>query len=330
MWYILYTLNILKFNNGEKIMMFNNATKLFFANFSIFWKVLLYKIIAIGVCMLLFLPVLTDWTSALTEVHFGTVLMNFATNTAFTNLSNTFEQLFVLGQSFLKAVQVLLSFNVFAVVYAILLLVIILPFLLRLSKLPTQECIYSYMASLTKPGFTSTFISKIGASCVYSLFKTLFMISTLAVIVFGMYGLLQITQIDGIIKLFLPLLALTFIAVVLAFSITCFAGWAPAVIVFNKTPLRSLKQGFKAVFKKFFKLLSTIGIIIVITVSLMMLFSTISLFIIFPLTILLLDILEMVSFFGSQGMRFYVDLDTIITPKKLEECDKFNKVINII
>ena len=30
----------------------------------------------------------------------------------------------------------------------------------------------------------------------------------------------------------------------------------------------------------------------------------------------------MVAFFSSQGMRFYEDADTIISPKKLEEIDK--------
>lgn len=30
----------------------------------------------------------------------------------------------------------------------------------------------------------------------------------------------------------------------------------------------------------------------------------------------------MVAFFSSQGMRFYVDGDTILSPKKLEEVDK--------
>lgn len=47
-----------------------------------------------------------------------------------------------------------------------------------------------------------------------------------------------------------------------------------------------------------------------------------SIIIILPLISPLIHIFEMVMFFSSQGMRFYVDSDTILSPKRLEEVDK--------
>ena len=49
-----------------------------------------------------------------------------------------------------------------------------------------------------------------------------------------------------------------------------------------------------------------------------------SLIIILPIMSPFIYIFEMVMFFSSQGMRFYVDTDTIISPKRLEEVDKID------
>ncbi|MBO5884806.1 MAG: hypothetical protein J6Q51_03320, partial [Clostridia bacterium] len=59
-------------------------------------------------------------------------------------------------------------------------------------------------------------------------------------------------------------------------------------------------------------------------------FTTFSLIALIPFASVSIIMLEMVMFFESQGMRYYVDLDSIVSPRKLEQCDKLNKVKNII
>ena len=49
-----------------------------------------------------------------------------------------------------------------------------------------------------------------------------------------------------------------------------------------------------------------------------------------PLTTLLIAITGDVAYFEALGMRYYIDSEHIITPKKLEERDKFCKLVDII
>ena len=94
--------------------------------------------------------------------------------------------------------------------------------------------------------------------------------------------------------------------------------------------IKSFKKGFKAISRRYFRVLSSIFVIIFFVGVVAIMFTTISLIALIPLASVAILMLEMVVFFDSQGMRYYVDLETIVSPKKLEECDKFNKVKNII
>ena len=181
-------------------MMFRNSTKLLLANFSLFWKVLLYKLIAIGVCALLALPVLWSWIYALDVVNFGIAVVNFATNTVLLNLTELFKNLFVLVQTLFSGFAVLIQTNVFAFVYTMFLFLIVVPFVWGLSSVPAGECLYSYMATLSKPKFSVAFVSKLGISCVYSILRTLLNSALMIVFAAGFYGLLTLTSIQGVFQ----------------------------------------------------------------------------------------------------------------------------------
>ena len=311
-------------------MMFRNSTKLLLANFSLFWKVLLYKLIAIGVCALLALPVLWSWIYALDVVNFGTAVVNFATNTVLLNLTELFKNLFVLVQTLFSGFAVLIQTNVFAFVYTMFLFLIVVPFVWGLSSVPAGECLYSYMATLSKPKFSVAFVSKLGISCVYSILRTLLNSALMIVFAAGFYGLLTLTSIQGVFQIVLPFIILLYIVIVMAFLITFFSGWMPATVAFNIAPAITFKKGLKATFRRFFKILSTMLFVLFVAVILSLMLTSLSLVIILPFTEVLVIMFEMVTFFDSQGNRYYVDMDTICSPKKLEECDKLKKTKSII
>lgn len=311
-------------------MMFKNSLKLFVANFSVFWKLLLYKIIAIGVCVLLLIPVIPAWESALSQVSFVEQLTNFATNTVFSSTAVFLRSLFILVDTFVSAVGILFASSAISVFYSAFVVLFLLPILFGLSSIPTGEGLYSYMASLSKSSFTATFISKIGSSFVYSILRTLIVIPVVAIICVCLYFLLSLSLLDGILQVFLPIIVILFFVISVSVLITILCGWLPATVVFNAKPIKGFKKGLKAVFRKFFRLLSSVLVIIFFTTMLSFMFTTFSLIALIPLASVSIIMLEMVMFFESQGMRYYVDLDTIVTPKKLEQCDKFNKVKNII
>lgn len=311
-------------------MMFKNATKLLVANFSLFWKVLLYKLIAVAVCALLALPVLWSWIYVLDVVNFGTAFVNFATNTVFLNLTELFENLFVLVQTLLSGFALLIQTNIFAFVYTMFLILILIPFLWGLSSVPAGECLYAYMATLSKPKFSVAFVSKLGISCVYSILRTLLNSALLVVFASGFYGLLTLTSIQGVFQVVLPFIIFIYIVIAMAFIITFFSGWMPATVTFNIAPAVTFKKGLKASFRRFFKILSTMLFVMFVAVIGTLMLTSVSLVIILPFTEVLVIMFEMVMFFESQGNRYYVDMDTICAPKKLEECDKLKKTKSII
>ncbi|MBQ3495033.1 MAG: hypothetical protein IJA69_06415 [Clostridia bacterium] len=311
-------------------MMFKNSMKLLFANFSIFWKVLLYKLIVVGICTLLFLPVLNIFVSAFSAANFGAVLLDFLTNTVFLNLTSLFSNLFVLVETFLSALAVVWQTSAFAIIYGAFLLFVVLPFLLGLSSVPAGECLYSYMATLSKQKFSVAFVNRLGISCVYSIFRTLVFIPIFVAFFAALYGLLTLTTIQGVIEVVLPFVIFVVVVLGVSLMLTFFSGWLPATVTFCVSPALTLKKGLKASFRRFFKILSSLLVILFITVCLCMMLTSFSLIVLIPLAEALIIMFEMVMFFESQGNRYYVDFDTICTPKKLEECDSIKKTKLII
>lgn len=78
----------------------------------------------------------------------------------------------------------------------------------------------------------------------------------------------------------------------------------------------------RAVLRRGARVFSTSFIIFLLAIVLSVVLGLYAIIIILPLISPLLHIFEMVMFFSSQGMRFYVDNDTILSPKRLEEVDK--------
>ncbi len=311
-------------------MMFKNSLKLFIANFSVFWKLLLYKIVAVVICALFLIPTFSAWSHCLGTVNFSTILTNFATNTVFLNTSSLLNNLFLLVQAFLDALIVMFNVFPFAFFYSIFVVLILLPFLFGLSSIPTGEGLYSYMASLSKSSFMATFVSKLGVSSVYSIFRTLITLPFIVIFGAGFYGLLYLTTFNGLIQIFLPIIIILYFVFMISMLVTTFCGWMPATVVFDISPSKSFKKGIKAVSRRYFRVFSSVFVIIFFATMFSMMFTSFSLIALVPLASVSIIMLEMVMFFESQGMRYYVDLDSIISPKKLEQCDKFNKVKNII
>lgn len=311
-------------------MMFKNSLKLFVANFSVFWKLLLYKIIIIGICVSLLIPTFKYWGESLESVNFAEMLTNFATKTIFLNISNLLNNLFLLVDAFCEAISIMTNSYLFMFLYTLFVVLIVLPFLFGLSSIPTGEGLYSYMASLSKSSFMATFVSKLGVSCVYSICRTLITLPFVVLFVLGAYWILYLTTLSGLIQLFLPIIFVIYFVFMATLILTTLCGWMPATVVFNINPTKSFFKGLKAVFRRYFRVFSSIFVIIFFATLFSLMLTSFSLIVLLPLTSVAILMLEMVMFFESQGMRYYVDLDSIVSPKKLEQCDKFNKVKNII
>lgn len=311
-------------------MMFRNSYRLLLANFGTFWKNLVYKAMVLCAVLLLTWPVFGYVSSLPSWALLVSMTEDLLLTFPFNSLPNYLTALYDFSMVFFTAVAELFTAHVWVCIYLGFLYLIVLPFLLSLSTLAVSEVLYGYMASQTKYGYTASFIRKIGASSVYSIFSTLIFLPFAALTMYALWALLYLSQIGVVPMVILPLALLLAGIAILGFAVTLFSGWAPSIIVFNCNPFKGLGRGIVAVFRRFFKAYSTVAMIMLVFVLISQLFGSLSLVLVLPLFVMSLIIFQMVMFFGSQGMRYYVDPDTILSPKKLEETDKLRKAKNII
>lgn len=312
-------------------MMFKNSIKLLMANFATVWKLLVYKILVLGIVTGLFFigfsfvrgmdSFLAFWDSVISFI--------FSFNVGASILELLQAGLNIFQEFFVFAIDLAVNGTGIFILY-IFIFLILLPFLWRLSDIPTGETLYGYMASLTKYSFVGAMIRKLGTSCLYSLLNLAIMLPINFAIIAGFYGILTLVSFGGFTAILVPFLIFIYISALAGLKMAFFSGWMPACVVFNCNVVKGLKLGFKAVMRRFFKVLSTSIIIVAVILAINLLFGSFSFIITVPLGSMIVLVFQMVMFFGSQGMRYYVDLDTILSPKKLEQTDKLKKVKDLI
>lgn len=311
-------------------MMFRNSYRLLLANFGTFWKDLLYKLIIFAVVILATWPTFAVIKSLDNYSQMVESIQNLILTFPFANIPAYFTDLFAMINLILTVISSFFINNIFVGIYLTLLYFIVLPFLFSLSELAVSEVLYGTMSSQTKYGFSASFIKKIGKSSVYSIFKTFISLPFLLLTGYVFYLMLSLNANGALPVIALPFILLFLSIGILGFKITLFSGWAPSIIVFNCNVFVGMGKGMIAIFRRFFKSYSTVAMILLLSILFGNIFGFVSLFLMFPILAMLISIFQMVMFFGSQGMRYYVEPDTILCPKKLEETDKFKKVKNII
>ena len=314
-------------------MMFKNSTKLCMANFSTVWKLLLYKLIVLGIMVGLFYLGYTAVASvASVQALFSSVgdfVLSFNITSGFHSIFTSIYELFVL---LFEVIAELAVEHTWIFVYFTFLSLIVSPFLWKFSDIATGESLYGYMASLTRTSFVGALVRKSGHASLYSLMRLVIDVPLNLAIIAGFYGILQILTVgNGVVSsLLLPVIVFVYFTLTVGLKMALFSGWMPAMVVYNCGPIKGLVLGMRASFRRFFKVFSTSLMISAIVIAVNLLFGSFSFIITVPLSAMFVLVFQMVMFFGSQGMRYYVDLDTILTPKKLEETDKFKTVKDLL
>ena len=304
-------------------MMFKNSLKLLCANFDKVWKLLIYQILSWGIVIALLAPFYSTFADIATTVWAEYNLGSVFTSGTFYGLSvSVGEALFsVLGAIF-AFIKILFTTNVWIGIYFAIIIYVLRSILADVGRFVTCEMMYGYMATSTKRSFTGTLLRTLRQSLSYAGMKLLFVLPFNAIIVAGVYGLSLLH--GGALSILLPILIIIIPSLLLAFKETFICGWAPAMIVFDCNVFKAFPKGMSAVLRRGLRVFSTALIIFLLTFLLAMALGLYALIIILPVLFPLIYIFEMVMFFSSQGMRFYVDADTILTPKRLEEVDKID------
>lgn len=312
-------------------MMLGYTFKLLLSNFSNVWKMLLYRIICL-LCVL-----------GLTTVVFWPIINTLIRENFFVNVQSTFEgflfnlnieNLFVNVDSVIKNFCEIISKNgyVLQAVLCGVMFIILFVFLEGYGKFAMTESINGYMSSLTKYSFVNSYVANFGKATLHNLISLITIVPINLVIWIGTY--LFASNLYSKIGVFAIVLAFFIATILLALKNTAFSGWRTASIVHNATTFGSLKKGFVSIKKRFFRGLSNYLLLVIIAVVLNVLALTLTaavgLFITMPLVSLMFAIANQVNYYEAMGMRFYIDSDRIISPKKLEQQDSFAKVKHLI
>lgn len=312
-------------------MMFRFSTKLMFSNFTTMWKILLYYIIvsailiALGVGLLL--PTISFFLGEIHEIAlvdnihglFKSFLSPEDMGMYLDNLTNGISNI---STAFIKDGGSLVFSTI--VVFVLILLGY---FLYGLVQLPASTVMNAKMNSQLKLSFTATFLSKLGKSIKYTLSKMIFTIPFDLFIAVTCFFMLYSIRVFGIFGLTLTSLYFVFIV---AIRISLFTGWLPAIVVDGLSVFKAFKYGTKKAFSRFWRIVSSIIIFmyLYLIISLALNFITFgsAIVLLVPIWRLYMLLFELCMYYGATARRYFVDYDTIITPKTLR--DKNEELIN--
>lgn len=305
--------------------MFSNSIRLFGSNWSKSLKFFLFYVVVWAISVALFLPVFFQFKVIIVP------FLNEATSIVFVGIfkGSIGQNLLALSLSFFTLIGQMFAQNLGLSIYAMILVFFILPLLINIAKYSLYQMLYSYMTSNAEVGFFSALIKSLKKSLPYAVCKTIFNLVLFAVLLGATYGFAHIE--NPIFKTYCYAIVM-FILLVLLFTLyqICVLGWAPSMVVFDCNVFVGFKKGFKAVKRHFCKIFMTTLLYFTLFWAIIMLIGVYTMLVLIPFATALLCMYDMVVFFTSQGMRFYINKTKIMTPKKLEEVDNINKTAAIL
>ena len=312
-------------------MMFRNSVKLLFSNFATVWKVLLYYLIITLIGVGLVAPVFSSVVEVFRSHNFFEVLVDLLTTFNLgTNILSIFASFGTVISTLVACILDYFVIHTWLAVYLTFLFVVLLPFLYELGGIAAGEILYGYMSSQAQVNFTGRIFSSVRKSFKYILAKLLIATPINILIFYLIYKVFALTALGGTIKFAVPLIITVVLCLLVTLRLVLFAGWLPALIVNDCGVWSAFARGIRAVGRRFFRTFSTMLVFVLLNICIDVLFGSIAFLLLVPLGVYFVYIIDFVMFYGSQGMRYYVDADTIISPKRLEEVDRFKRCKDII
>lgn len=309
-------------------MFLKNTFNVFSSNFTLTFRLLLFKIfvalscVAIGFATILPLlePVAQDMQSAGVFDVFALISSSVKDSTLFTDsVSAQILQTFVIASDILA----FYADSLIAIYFALALLVLI--WYLGSSAIDVAICevINYFCKQKSKRSLLACFISRFVDVCKYTFFK-LFLILPIEICIFALAFFTYIWGVGGIFSTTLSF-AIIYALLPLKDVFTCLL--APRLVNSNEGIFASFKHGCKLSLSKWVKVYSTNLFIMIVGMTFCFLAGTISFgalaIIAFPIYMVFYKCYTMVLYYNLEGVRFYSDSETIVTPYilKIQEGD---------
>lgn len=315
-------------------MLFKNSLKILFSNFNIVWKSILYFILVFSGCTFLIYLCVNPVYKLLVSNGLIDEVVNIYTN--FITSLNFAELGISLGELIEKFVDVIVSniskiwINFTGIAIITLFLSV---FLNNLVIMASCNSLHYYMGSMNRLGFYSSFFDilkkNLKVQLVYFIISLPVKVINFALLLLTL-KLFDLSLIWAILGVFIFVILYV---ILLAFKFTLFSGWIPTMVIMNYGVFKALKVSVKNTFKQFPRIFgNAVGMVLtMLCVNVLGVFTFfVGLIVIIPASYLFYSAFGMVSTYESQGMRYYVDIYNVITPKKKEISDKLSEMKYIV
>lgn len=298
-------------------MAFKNALKILVSKFGLVWIILLYGITVFALLFAISLPFSLPLLSSIKDAGIGghfNILFDSVLS------GETLPVLFEKIHDIMLALKNMFITDTSAVVNVVMLLVLVLGvffrFFIGLYEIPLTNVLEGNMSSNARIGFMSCFISKLGKSVKFNLSKMMYTLAydgLLYLFIFNLFDMFNIS----FLKWFAPFIIMVVFLVLIALRYSVIAMWAPSIVVGQHKIFDGFGFGIKRTFKNFGSVFSTF----IIAWTLIIAFNIIvglftfcaGLLITVPLSMLLINIINMTIYYSKNNRRYYVD-NTVITP----------------
>ena len=316
-------------------MMFLDTQKLTFNNTNLLWKVLLYYLICIVLVCGITVAVCYPLIANLSNLGFFADLHNTVQSSLFNFRID--QTLLIIGDIFVDFANIVASDVALYLPYTIAAIAIVMilgEFLLGLADIPVKECLYGYMGSWSRLGFTGCYIKDLKKSVKYSLARWLIVFPFDALLIAGLIGIVYFFHTYATWAALMPFALVFVLMIFIAIRTMLFNGWSCAIIVKGKRIFEGLRGGIHSYNKAFGKVfgLSMTNTLLIIAINILavMLTASVGLFITIPFSVLYLYTFSMTAYFYTNGLRFYIDKNKIVSPRKIEDFESMNVLKDII
>ena len=316
-------------------MLFTDTIRLTFTNSGLMWRMMLYMLLGIvlicGIAVACCYPLIME----LVDSGFFDQIVN-AVSAGFLN----FDSGHILSDtaSIMTQFWDILSANSAELIPFVVGLFVIIgiggSFYLGLMQIPCIECIYGNMSSYSRLAFGGCFIKNFGRSVKFALARLLVVLPMDIIILVAFFASLELFALSDIVSALAPFIIVLILIALFSIRICVTSTWASSIVAKNNGIWAGLKDSMSGMAKTFRSMFSTAIILtllmLVVNVIVFVLTAGVGLLITIPCSVLLYYVYGNTAFFYANGLKFYLDKNTIVTPRKLEDFDKLADLKNIV
>ena len=211
---------------------------------------------------------------------------------------------------------------------------LLLSTLCTFDKVPMCEVLDAKLSSNCRLNFTGIYFSRLWFSIRYTFTSLIFFVPLDAAILTVLYFSLKIYSIGGFWLTISPFIVIMLIIILISLRVSLLSNWVPECVSSGKGVWKSFASSVKLTSKKFLRTYLNAFFIVLtlffVNVLMFVLTAGVGLIVSLPASVLLVNSFSMVNYYVSTGNRFYIDAQTIVSPKKLETQEEIKNLIDLI